>query len=602
MRKISYSSKDFVDFRTSLIQYTREYYPNNMSDFNDASIAMLFIELNAAMGDNLSFHLDKIFTETQVDNAKERNSLIEMCRTFNLKVPGKKPSTTIVDFSVTVPVKGDTFDIRYAPIIRRGTQISGSSKVFETTNDIDFSQPFNNEGLSNRTIIPRRNANGNIINYTLTKREFVVNGSTKYYRKIIGENDVVPFLNYTLPDTDVLSIESVIIKEGTNHTEIPSFNEFYGSDRWYETESLSDGWVFKEDNSVVSDNFIIKPAKWELTNQRFITEKTNNGFTKIIFGGGVSDVGSLKNFGVNGVLVDRIGDIINNSSLGIIPRSNHTLFVKYRVGGGVNSNIGPNILNTINYVDMFVYGPEETINSNVRRSLTVNNILPAIGGKDHPTIDELRYLLKTNYASQNRAVTLKDYKSRIELMPGEFGVPFRVNVMEESNKVNVYIIALDQNNKLTNQSTSVLKSNISEYLSNYRMMNDYVVVKDGKVFNLGFEFDLMVDKTLPNSEIISSVINEVNNFMDINKRDMGDNVYLSKLMEIINNVSGVINVIDIRIFNKVGGKYSLNEVNQSYINEDKKQIDIQEHFTLFGDPNGMFEIKYPESDIKVRVR
>jgi hypothetical protein len=33
-----------------------------------------------------------------------------MARTFGL-VPGKRPSITIVDFTVTLPVLGDTFDV-----------------------------------------------------------------------------------------------------------------------------------------------------------------------------------------------------------------------------------------------------------------------------------------------------------------------------------------------------------------------------------------------------------------------------------------------------------------------------------------------------------
>ena len=59
-------------------------------------------------------------------------------------------------------------------------------------------------------------------------------------------------------------------------------------------------------------------------------------------------------------------------------------------------------------------------------------------------------------------------------MPGRFGVPFRCGVWEERNKINVCILALDENSKLTTQSTSTLKYNIAEYLADYRMINDYV--------------------------------------------------------------------------------------------------------------------------------
>jgi hypothetical protein len=604
MRKINYSSRNFQDFRTSLINYIEQYYPDLLSDFNDASIGMTLIELNAAIGENLSYHTDRMFQETQIDNAQEKASLLGMARTFGLKIPGKRPSITIVDFSVTLPVLGDKFDFKYAPLIRRGTQISGGSKLFETIEDIDFSSPFSSGGIANRIIIPNTDSNNNVINYTVTKREVVLNGSTKTFKRVITPNDAKPFFEVLLPDDDVLSIDSVIILEGTNHSTTPPLNDFYKFDhRWFEVDALAEDKVFIEDSKRISDNSGIKPGKWVRIDRKFITETTDKGFTKLIFGGGESDIGSLKDFGVDGSLVDRIGDFINNTALGVTPSAGTTLYVKYRVGGGADSNIGPNILKTINLVDMFVNGPDNKINQGVKQSLTVNNPLPALGGKDGPSLEEIRYLIKYNYASQNRAVTIKDYQSRIALMPSKFGVPFRSGVFEDQNKIVVSMLGLDAKGKLTNQSTDTLKENIAEYLSDYRSINDYVEIRDGKILNIGFEVDLHVDKEIPRSQVITQAINSISSYMDINKHEMGDSIYLSKLIEIINNINGVLNVIDIRIFNKVGeSKYSLNQISQPFIDEKTKQIDLLGEFTLFGEPNGMFEIKYPETDIKVRIK
>jgi hypothetical protein len=188
-------------------------------------------------------------------------------------------------------------------------------------------------------------------------------------------------------------------------------------------------------------------------------------------------------------------------------------------------------------------------------------------------------------------------------MPGKFGVPFRCGVMEEQNKVKVYVLGLDSSSKLTNTSTSTLKDNISTYLADYRMLNDYVQISDGRIINLGFQIDLYIDKKQPQSQIISQVISEVQTYLDINKFDMGDNIYLSSLIEKINNVGGVLNVIDLRVYNKVGeGKYSLNEISQPYIDSETRQIDVSQDYTLFGEPNSMFECKYPDTDILVRVK
>jgi hypothetical protein len=603
-KKINYYSRNFADTRQELINFVKEYYPDIFNDFNDASVGMMLLELNAAIGDMLSFHTDRMFQETQIDFAQERSSILSMARTFGLRVPGKRPSVTIADFSVIVPVLGDTFDISYTPLIRRGAQISGAGKVFEAIEDIDFSSPFTTGGVPNRLIIPNYDSNNNIINYTITKRELVVNGTTKIFKRIITQENVRPFFEVVLPDDNVLSVNSIIMLEGTNYTSNPSTGQFYDEDlRWFEVNALADDIVFIPDNTRISDNSTVKPGKFKKIDQRFIREYTDNGFCKVIFGGGSQDISELCEFDVNKSLVNRIGDFINNTSLGITPSANKTMFISYRVGGGADTNIGPNVLNSVTRSETIVNGSDNAVNQSVRNSLTVNNPLPALGGKDEPSVEELRNLVRYNFASQERCVTIEDYKTRIGLMPGEFGVPFRNNIMEIQNKIKVYILSLGEDGGLSTVSTSTLRENITTYLSDYRMLNDYVEVDNGKVYNLGFEVDLFVDKQFSQSEIITQAISTITTYFDINKWDMGDNIYIAQLIENINNVPGVLNVIDLRVYNKVGqGQYSSNEIPQPYIDDETRQIDLLGEYTLFGDPVGMFEIKYPDTDIKIRVK
>jgi hypothetical protein len=601
---IAYSSRNFADIRTELIDFVKQYYPDILSDFNDASVGMMLIELNAAVSDMLSVNTDRTFQETQIDYAEQRGSVLSMARTFGLKIPGKRPSISIVDFSVTVPVQGDTFNVEYAPIIRTGAQIAGGGKIFETIDDIDFSSPFTTGGLPNRLIIPNLDSNNKIVNYTLTKREIVLNGMTKTFQKTMSSSEVVPFYELILPDDDVLSVTSIITKAGINYSAIPVVDDFLDFDiRWFEVDALAEDTKFIEDTNEASDNAGIRPGKWTRITRKFVKEITDNGFTKIIFGGGNQDVTSLAEFEVDNSLTDRIGDFINNLSLGETPVANTTMFVQYRVGGGANTNLGSNTLRTVNLVDMFVNGSDNATNNLVQQSLTVNNPVPALGGRDEPSVDEIRNLVRYNFAAQNRAVTIKDYQARISLMPGEFGVPFRSGVFEEQNKILVYILGLDGSGKLTNTSTDTLKNNIAHYLADYRMINDYVSIGDGQIVNLAFEFDLLIEKEYPQSQITSNVVAVVTEFMDIHKHHMGENIYLGPMIEAVNNVGGVTNVMDIRLFNKVGdGKYSLNEVEQPYLDEETKQIDLLGEYTLFGNPINMFEIKYPEKDITVRVK
>jgi len=604
-KKIDYNARNFAAVRQQLIEFIQKYYPETFSDFNDASVGMMLLELNAAVGDMLSFHTDRMFNETQINYAQERSSVLELARTFGLNIPGKRPSITIVDWTVTnIPVKGDTFDESYAPKILKGSQASGAGKVFELLEDCDFASPFTTGGIPNRLIIPNIDGTGTIQNYSLTKREIMLNGITKTFKKVLNRNDYKPFLEVVLPEQNVLSIENIITKEGTNFINQPTEEEFNDFDlSWYEVPALAQAQVYVEDENTISDREGVVVGKWKNAPQRFIKEYTDNGFCKIIFGAGQADTSELNEFiGCRGQ-VDRIGNIINNSSLGEIPQTDNTLFIRYRIGGGEDTNIGPNTITSLGTIIPIINGDDSQINRVIRESISVNNPIPALGGKEEPSVDEIRNLVRYNFSAQDRCVTIKDYQSRIPLMPGQFGVPFRTGVWEERNKINVSILALDENGKLTTQATSALKQNIAEYLADFRMINDYVTIKNGRVYNLSFEIDVFAEKAIPKGQVISGVINQVKDYFDINKWDMGDNIYISQLVENINNVGGVLNVTDLRVFNKVNenGKYSLNEVAQPYIDEETRQIDLLGRYTLFGEPNGMFEIKYPNRDIKVTI-
>jgi hypothetical protein len=622
VRKIDYNARNFAEVRDQLVGFIQQYYPDIFSDFNDASVGMMLLELNAAVGDMLSFHTDRMFNETQLNYAQERSSLLELARTFGLNVPGKRPSITVVDWSVTIPKAfGDTWDSEYAPLLLKGSQATGAGKVFELMEDCDFSSPFTTGGIPNRLIIPNIDGTGTIQSYTITKREIVLNGFTKIFKRVITREDYKQFFELLLSEDNVLSIENIISKSGTNFSSDPTEEEWADFDlSFFEVPALAQAEIYVVDENSTSDKSGIIPGKWKNTPKRFIKEYTDNGFCKITFGSGTMDISGLNDFvgcrglnpstlnpqtcqdAINGQM-NRIGDMINNTSLGAIPDASHTMFIRYRVGGGNSANIGPNVLTQLGVVNFILNASDQTTINLVRNSLVVNNPIPALGGKSEPSIEEVRNLVRYNFSAQDRCVTIKDYQSRVALMPGKFGVPFRTSVWEERNKINVCILALDENSKLTNQLTSTLKHNIAEYLADYRMVNDYVTIKNGQIINLAFEADLFTDKATPQGEIISGVISSISDYMDINKWTMGDNIYLSQLIENINNVAGVLNVTDLRVYNKVNenGKYSYNEIAQPLLDSGTRQIDLLGKYTLFGAPNAMFEVKYPNKDIKVSI-
>jgi len=349
--KISYTTRDFESVRTELINFTRQYYPDLIQNFNDAGIFSVFLDLNAAVTDNLNFHIDRSLQETVLQFAQQRSSIYNIARTYGLKIPGQRPSVALVDFSITVPAFGDKEDLRYCGVLRRGAQTLGSGQIFETVYDIDFASAINAEGFPNRLKVPNFDTSGRLLNYTITKREVVVNGITKVFKRVITPNDVRPFLELFLPEKNVLGITSVLVKEGTQYTTIPPTQEFLGlNNRWYEVKALAEDRVFVEDPTKVSDNPGIKVGKYITTNNKFISEYTNEGFLKMTFGGGnVSAEEQVREFARNGYDLN-LSKYSNNLALGSALRPNTTLFIQYRTGGGSNSNLGVNVINQIGTV------------------------------------------------------------------------------------------------------------------------------------------------------------------------------------------------------------------------------------------------------------
>jgi len=601
-KKISYSVRDFASLRQELVNLTKLYYPDLVKNTNDASIFSVLLDLNAAVADNLHFHIDRVWQETMLDFAQQRQSLYHIAKTYGLRIPGNRPSVALCDFSINVPVRGDKEDERYLGLLKSGAQVSGGGQIFETTEDIDFSNPFNNRGEPNRLKIPNFDGNNKLISYTITKREAVVNGVTRIYRKVITEIDQKPFLKIYLPEQNVLGIVSVIHKEGTSFGANPTSSEFDSNvNKWYEVKSLIEDKVFIPDPTSVSDRNNFVAGNYVNVTDKFITEYTPEGYFLMTFGSGnVDPMDNLDDYITNNLKVN-LGSFLNNMSLGMIPKPNTTLFIKYRIGGGRDSNLGVNVIQSIDNLEFNVLGPNTAINSQVIQSLRTTNVTPAIGGADQPTIEELRNMVAYNFAAQNRAVTLNDYKSLIENMPSTYGAPAKVNVMEIDNKIVIKVLSYDERGNLTDIVSSTLKNNIINYLSEYRMINDYIDLDNGEVIDLKLELDLVIDKNVSQTDILKTVITDTTDYFSIDKRKMGDPLFVGDLIRLIGNISGVINVVEVRVYNLTGGEYSTSEVAQSYKDVLTKEIQ-QSDLTIYMKSNQIYQIRFPNKDIKIRVK
>lgn len=672
-KKINYLARDFQSIKGELINFSKKYYPELSDNLNDSSVGAWFIDLLSAVGDDLSYHTDRMYQETNLDSAKLRSSVLNAARLNGVKIPGPKCSVCEVEISVMLPINGEgvnsTPNWTYAPLIKRGCVVGNNKYSFELCEDVDFASQFNSDGVSNRKFIPMKNSNGTIQNYKVTKSVVVYGGTTKIYKKILTESEVIPFMEIILPEQNICNIESIIFKETSTLSSTPDMFEFFIEEeeykimnqdistyRYFEVDSLSDQYRFASSTSFVEkggekDNYVVDifqpqvyedytetdgnsnvrtsryfQGKWKGIRQKFITEYTDNNFLKIIFGCGTDvNENSLRCTPYGEYITSKV---INNDMLGLMPKAGWIMYVLYRVGGGSETNLGPGAINKI--ISSNVIFPRDNggnisamDKSTIMNSLKVTNVMSAIGGKDAPSTEEIKFMTKYHINSQNRCITIKDYKSKIMQIPPKFGCPFRCNAVEDNNKIIISLLNVNNKGELTTLVPKIMSDNIVEYISHFKSLTDYVEIHSGKIFNLGFEIDVFVDKNYTVNDVINKIIDVVTEYFKITKHDMGEDIFVGDLEKEICLVDGVISLIDLRVYSLFGGDYSINSSSLPEKNNNKQiqcnnvansmsfkidngtafEIDLDSiDHVLYNDIDSMFEIKNPSKDIQIRVK
>jgi len=133
------------------------------------------------------------------------------------------------------------------------------------------------------------------------------------------------------------------------------------------------------------------------------------------------------------------------------------------------------------------------------------------------------------------------------------------------------------------------------------MLNDYINIQPAEVIDLSLEIDLLIDPSFNSGVIITNIINTTNDFFAPRNREMGTDIFVGELIKNLAAQDGIKNLIDLRIFNKVGGEYSSNEVSQRYLDSNTKQIELIDG-VIFAQPTQSFQVKYPTKDVVVRVK
>jgi hypothetical protein len=619
-KDISYLNKDFSQFKRNLINFTKQYFPNDYTDFNEASPGMIFMEMAAYVGDVLSYYTDSNLRESLLTHATERGNIYDIARMLGYNAKSAAPAYVKLDVYQLIPAIGTGSavapDYTYALTVKPGMrvkQVNGDTQ-FRTLEMIDFKSSSSLDPTE-VTVYEVDDTTSLPIYYLLKKSTRAVSGTVK--TATFSFTDPKPYDKIVLPDTNVIDIISVEESDGDNWYHVP----YLGQDTIFEAIpnlAENDPQLSQYKNEVSSLLKLRKTAK------RFVSRLRSDNRMELQFGAGISDnndeeiIPNPDNVGNGLVGFRRPIDVDIDPSNFLYTRaygqapSNTTLTVTYATGRGIQDNVASNTLTEVQFVEFMddINGSAAASTLNfVKRTITTNNPEPAIGAKTIESLQDIKLNATTNFATQNRLVTPEDYIVRCYSLPAKFGTVAKAYIVPDDQlsqqqlletrisnpyALNLYVLGYNSLKQLT-QLNLAIKENLKTYLDYYRIVTDAVNIKDAFIINIALDFEITVLPNYNSNDVLLRVINKLKEYFEIDRWQINQPIIKSEITNTIASVAGVQNVIRVIMENRFdsdlgysGNRYDLTAATRNGIVYPSL------------DPS-IFEVKYPDSDIRGRV-
>jgi hypothetical protein len=661
-KKVNYIGKDFATIKENLVEFTKTYFPDTYSDFNEASPGMVFIEQAAAVGDLLSFYQDTQLKESMLAYATERKNVMALAQTMGYKPKVTTPAvTTLTVYQLCPALGGPTYgvDERFYLKLKEGLEVASTSNrnvTFRTTDVVDFAN-----STSREIDVYERDGLGNPQFYLITKKVKAISATqTSFGINFTADDNEYP--TATIPNTNIISIVSVV--------------DSNDGSKWYEVPYLAQESMFVEQANIesnggeLSNSSSVVPYILEVQKvpKRFSVKVNSDNTIDLQFGAGNNSgdetiLPNTKNIGLG------LANSINRLNQGIDPSNflktntfgeaptNKALNVKYLIGGGVEANVNVGDLTkikTIEFEEDLLSIPDNLLASynEIKNSVALENLEAAVGGRDAESIEEIRQNALASFGSQNRAVTRQDYIVRALSMPERYGSIAKVYVSpdgEIDNNSPASILASPQNiaefvgvvEGLQGKSKQDIQKELVKYLTQKKgnlsevnnpfAINMYVLAYDSdkKLTNLNQAVKQNLKTYLSEYRMLTDAVNIIDGFVvnigvdfeitcysNYNKREVLTNC-LTELQNHFNidnwTFNKPINISELElILANVDGVMSVPSVKlynicksaqgQNY-STNKYNIDEATKGKIVYpslDPC-VFEVKYPNKDIKGRA-
>ena len=275
--------------------------------------------------------------------------------------------------------------------------------------------------------------------------------------------------------------------------------------------------------------------------------------------------------------------------------------VTYRVNlaGNVNAPVGS--LSKV-LTPTFSFKDSRKLNGNVvtevMNSLEVFNDDPILGDIQNPTAEEIRIRTYDFFATQNRAVTKKDYEAIMYALPPKYGALKRVSIIQDPDSfkrnLNLYVLAEGADGFLAAAPQS-LKENLKIWLTQYKMMNDTIDILDGQIINIGINFEIFSDPDVNKYDVLTRCSSALSTKY-AEPLMLGEPFYITDIYTLLNAIPGVVDTKKVEITLQQGGDYA--DTSLTNINELKSG----DGRFLRAPVNAVFEIKFPSINIKGAIR
>ena len=627
VKDVNYLNKTFPEFRQSLIDFVKSYYPDSYQDFNESSPGMIFIEMASYVGDVLSFYIDNQFKENLLLHADEQKNIVNIAQGLGYKPKLSAASSVDAYIYQIVPALGlvDNYEPDSSYYLKIGANSSfrsdtNPSVIFRSVDDVDFSDPID------RDITIKTSSGAIPTTYLIRKKIKLISGEVKILNTTFGSPE--KFSKIVLPENNVISILNVFDSDGFT---------------WNEVDYLAQDVLLDEKEVSGNSEDGIPPSKlfnYVRSPRRFVTRINDSLEMEMLFGSGTDNVANeIVTLDSRQIATDTYEQKIASTALnpinflstetyGLAP-SNTQITVEYLVGGGIKTNVPSRTItqieniNVLNSIQDYPTTEQRTIFDAVIDSVAIINDEPATGGGNGETIEEIRQNALAFFAAQNRVMTADDYVVRTYALPSKFGKVAKafairdeqinavitaeqtntntertfVNDPAAPNAINLYVLGYNRDGKLTTLN-SLVKKNLAKYLESYRMLTDEVNILDGFVVNIGVNFDIVVYKNYNMNDVLGRCIDAVSQFFDIDKWKIQQPIILADLRSTLGSVEGVQSVVSVDIINKYQFKDGSDYQNYRYPIDEAIVNDVI-YPSL--DPC-IFEIRYPETDILGRAR